>query len=56
MVHMFACFTVQATTPTLLPMMTSSHTFVTPTPVITSEGENAVNYEVALLIAVTVYS
>ena len=56
MVHAFACFTVQATSPTPSSMMTSSHTSVTPTPTNTSEGENAVNHDVAILIAVIVYS
>ena len=51
---MFACFTEQITTPTPSPMMTSSHTSLAPTPAITSEDENAVNYDVAILIAVTV--
>ena len=56
MVHAFACFTVQTTSRTPSPMMTSSHTSVTPTPTNTSEGENAVSDDVAILIAVTVYS
>ena len=51
--HALGCFTVQITTPILSPMMTSSHISVTPTPAITGEGENAINYDAAILIAVT---
>ena len=45
--HALGCFTVQITTPTPSPMMTSSHTLVTSTPATAGKDKNPVNYVIA---------